>query len=125
MGLEAQENKTFVFDLDGTICVEKPKGTPKEEYSNVKPNDEIINHMKILHELGHYIIIHTARHMKTMNNDVKKVENAVGDITKQWLNKYDVPYDELIFGKPLGTYYIDDRSVLIDDFTKNGEKYYE
>lgn len=128
MVLEAQENniekKIYVFDLDGTICEEKSKDSPKEEYMNVKPNEKIIEHMHKIKALGHHIIIHTARHMKSTNNDPILAELKVGFITKEWLKKHNIPYDELIFGKPLGHYYIDDRSICLNDFIEHGECYY-
>ena len=106
----------IVVDLDGTICEEKPKGTPYSSYADVKPKRKMIEKLKMYHDNGHHIIIHTARHMVSTNGDLNLIEERVGDITRDWLKKYNVPYDELIFGKPYGDMYIDDKAMEIDQF---------
>ena len=38
-----------------------------------------------------------------------------------WLDKWDIPYDEIIYGKPWpghNGYYVDDRTVRPDEFLK-------
>ena len=37
----------------------------------------------------------------------------------KWLEKYDVPYDEIYFGKPwcgINGFYVDDKSIRPDEF---------
>ena len=98
----------IVFDLDGVICEIKK---PSESYSDVIPKKDVIVKMRDLKSDGHYLIIHTGRHMRTCNGDVSKVIEKIGKITKDWLKKWNVPYDELIFGKPYADIYIDDLGV--------------
>jgi capsule biosynthesis phosphatase len=96
------------FDLDNTL-VTYP--TIPNDYSSVKPiqkNVELLNKLK---NMGHEIIIYTARRMKTHNNNVGRVIKDIALITIQCLEKFDIPYDELIFGKPLADIYIDDRAL--------------
>jgi hypothetical protein len=41
-------------------------------------------------------------------------------LTLNWLEKYEIPYDEIYFGKPNGQIYIDDRALRFstwDDFS--------
>ena len=45
------------------------------------------------------------------NGDVSKVIEKIGKITEDWLEKWKVPYDELIFGKPHADIYIDDLGI--------------
>ena len=52
----------IVFDLDGVICELKK---PSESYADVIPKNDVIEKMKDLKKDGHYLIIHTSRHMKT------------------------------------------------------------
>lgn len=106
----------LVFDLDGTICEEKPKGTPYAAYADVQPKRKMIEKIREYHDAGHKIIIHTARHMVSTNGDLKMIEERVGKITRDWLEKNNVPYDELIFGKPYGDMYIDDKAMQLDQF---------
>ena len=98
----------IVFDLDGVICELK---RPSESYADVIPKNEIIEKMKDLKKDGHYLIIHTGRHMRTCDGNVSKVIEKIGKITEDWLKKWNVPYDELIFGKPYADMYIDDLGI--------------
>ncbi len=98
----------IVFDLDGVICELKK---PLESYADVIPKNDVIEKMRDLKEDGHYLIIHTGRHMRTCDGDVSKVIEKIGKITEDWLEKWKVPYDELIFGKPYADIYIDDLGI--------------
>ena len=109
----------IVFDLDGVICELKK---PSESYSEVSPKKKVIQKMRNLKDQGHYLIIHTGRHMRTCNGDVAKVIEKIGKITEDWLEKWNVPYDELVFGKPYADIYIDDLGVEFSTSKKLGEK---
>jgi len=93
------------FDLDNTL-VSYP--IIKGDYSSVLPNTKVINMCKYLKSLGYYIIIHTARRMKTHSGNVGKCIADIGQITFDTLKKFDIPYDEMLFGKPQADFYIDD-----------------
>jgi len=103
-----RDEMRIVFDLDGVICELKK---PSESYADVIPKNDVIEKMKELKEDGHYLIIHTARHMRTCDGDVSKVIEKIGKITEDWLEEWKVPYDELIFGKPHADIYIDDLGI--------------
>ena len=109
----------IVFDLDGVICELKK---PSESYSDVVPKKKVIQKMRDLKDEGHYLIIHTGRHMRTCDGDVAKVIQKVGKITEEWLKKWKVPYDELIFGKPYADIYIDDLGLEFSSSEKLGKK---
>ncbi len=98
----------IVVDLDGTICPIKQKN---ESYADLKPNDGAIEKLNDLHAAGHYIIIQTARNMATCESNVGKVIKNIGKITLDWLERYQVPYHEIYFGKPNADLYIDDRAI--------------
>ena len=49
--------------------------------------------------------------MKTHNGNVGKIISDVGKITIDTLEKFEIPYDELYFGKPYAHAYIDDLAV--------------
>lgn len=100
--------KRFVFDLDNTL-VTHPRIAG--DYNTVEPIVENINFLKHIKDAGNYIIIYTARRMKTHNGNVARVVADIGEITIQTLKKYDIPYDELQFGKPYADFYIDDLSI--------------
>ena len=97
----------YVFDLDNTL-VTYP--TIHGDYKSVKPIQKMINLAKKLKDYGHTIIIYTARRMATHGHNMGAVIKDIGRITLDTLDKFEIPYDELIFGKPLGDIYIDDRA---------------
>lgn len=108
------------IDLDGVICRLKEEG---ETYADLLPVKGAPESLQALKESGHYIIINTARHMKTCQGNLGAVGAKISLITLKWLEKYEIPYDEIYFGKPHADVYIDDnayRFVGWDDIEKDG-----
>lgn len=102
----------FCFDLDNTL-VTYPK--IPNDYSTVEPIEKTINFVKYLKKFGHTIIIYTARRMKTHKGNLGGVIADIGKITFDTLDKFDIPYDELYFGKPQADFYIDDNAISAYD----------
>lgn len=102
------------IDLDGVICELRDKN---EGYENLKPIKGAIDKINKLKEDGHYIIIYTARRMKTHKSNRGKILADVGKITLDWLEKHKVPYDEIYFGKPWADIYIDDNAFRFKDWS--------
>jgi capsule biosynthesis phosphatase len=96
------------FDLDNTL-VSYP--TIAGDYSTVKPIAHNLSLLKRLKNDGHEIIIYTARRMKTHGGNVGKVIKDIAVITIDTLERLNIEYDELIFGKPIADIYIDDRAI--------------
>jgi capsule biosynthesis phosphatase len=96
------------FDLDNTLVTYPDVSN---DYSTVKPIEPMISLVQRLHNEGHTIIIHTARRMATHKNNVGSVIRDIGRQTFDTLEKFNIPYDELLFGKPIADIYIDDRAV--------------
>jgi capsule biosynthesis phosphatase len=96
------------FDLDNTLVSYPAK---PGDYTTVQPVAEMVTLARRLHAEGHTIIIHTARRMKTHGGNVGAVIKDIGRITFDTLEKFNIPYDEIIFGKPIADIYIDDRAV--------------
>lgn len=97
--------KRICFDLDNTL-VTFPR-TPND-YTSVEPIKKNIQYLKFLKSLGHTIIIYTARRMRTHKGNVSAVIQDIGKVTFDTLQKFDIPYDEIYFGKPYADFYIDD-----------------
>ena len=97
----------IVIDLDGTICPIKKSG---ECYEDLKPFDGAIEKLHEMQKAGHYIIIQTARNMATQESNLGRVMKNIGKVTLDWLAKYEIPHDEIYFGKPNAHLYIDDRA---------------
>ena len=102
------EPQRFVFDLDNTL-VTYPRVSG--DYTSVEPIQDTITYLRKLKEAGHHIIVYTARRMRTHNGNVGGVVADIGKITMDTLNKFNIPYDELVFGKPYAHHYIDDLYV--------------
>jgi capsule biosynthesis phosphatase len=108
--------KTYVFDLDHTICIPQLQFPDTyRRYRLAAPILQMIEYMQDLHWRGERIVIHTARRMLTHKGDLEKIEADVGQVTRDWLDVHNVPYDELIFGKPYGDFYIDDKALRPDE----------
>jgi len=111
---------SIVIDIDDTIChTNHNYKDAKHKYGNALPNKKVIHGMRTLHNQGYYIILLTARRMLTFDGDIQKIIDDVGDITTEWLDEHDVPYDELQWGKPYSsTYYVDDKAMNLEEFIK-------
>lgn len=100
------------FDLDNTL-VTFPK--IKNDYTSVEPIDENIAFLRYLKKFGHTIIIYTARRMKTHEGNIGPLMKDIGKITFDTLEKFNIPYDEIYFGKPHADVYIDDLGLSCYD----------
>lgn len=110
------ENKTIVIDLDGCIC---PVKKENEKYSNLIPNFDIVEKLKQYRKNGFYIIIYTSRNMRTYQGNIGKINVNTLKVIFNWLDKHDIPYDEIHIGKPWcgnGGFYIDDKSIRPKEF---------
>jgi capsule biosynthesis phosphatase len=108
--------KRYCFDLDNTL-VTFPK--IPNDYTTVEPIQKNIELLRYLKRFGHTIIIYTARRMKTHKGNVGKIMQDIGKTTFDTLLKFDIPYDEIYFGKPEANVYIDDLALnCFDDLEK-------
>lgn len=96
------------FDLDNTL-VTYP--VIPGDYSTVKPIINMINLARQMKNEGNTIIIYTARRMLSHKHNIGLVVKDIGMQTFKTLEEFNIPYDELIFGKPIADIYIDDRSA--------------
>lgn len=104
----------IVIDLDGTICPIKEKNA---SYQDLVPFEGAVERIKQLKNMGNYIIISTARNMATQESNIGKVVKNIGKVTLDWLEKHEIPYDEIYFGKPNAQVYIDDRALRFSDWS--------
>eukprot|EP00928_Gymnodinium_smaydae_P064124 TRINITY_DN4753_c0_g1_i1.p1 TRINITY_DN4753_c0_g1~~TRINITY_DN4753_c0_g1_i1.p1 ORF type:complete len:1179 (+),score=289.03 TRINITY_DN4753_c0_g1_i1:149-3685(+) len=95
----------FVFDLDHCLLT-GPKIAG--DYRTCDPIARNINFCRKVFNAGHTVIIQTARRMRTHHGNTGAVVADVGQITMDSLRENNIPYHELIFGKPFGHFYIDD-----------------
>lgn len=95
----------FCFDIDNTICERKLNG---KTYADVEPFPEAVETLRWLKSEGHTIILNTGRHMKTCEGNQGKVLAKQGKILFDWLEKHNIPYDELWWSKPHADLIVDD-----------------
>lgn len=108
--------KQIIVDLDNTITIHSAR-----PYAEMEPNLDVINMLRAYKAKGFGIVIHTARNMRTYENNVGKIVANTVPIIIDWLTKHDVPYDEIRVGKPWcgkGGFYVDDKAIRPDEFLK-------
>ncbi len=112
------------FDLDNTLVKYR---LPGEKYSDCVPIQEMVDLLKRFHEEGHVIIIHTARGMATAKQNHGASLSRVGKDTFDILDKFNIPYDEIFFGKPNADLYIDDKAhnPYVDIYNSIGFPHYK
>lgn len=110
---------TLVVDLDGTITKANTS-----DYLNVLPNLELIEELRTYQKNGYYIVISTARNMRTYEKNVGKINIHTLPKIITWLNNHNVPFDEILVGKPWcghEGFYIDDRAIRPSEFVSKTE----
>ena len=107
---------SFVFDIDGTLCPIKSKD---EKYEDLVPFKEIVDKIRYYKENGARIVLYTSRNMNSYNGNLGLINKYTAVVLNEWLAKWDIPYDEIIFGKVWPGhkgFYVDDRTVRPDEF---------
>ena len=101
----------WCFDLDNTLV-----NTKGSDYENSTPISEAIAKVRGYKDRGDHIIIMTAR------GSGSKVDWR--DFTEKQLNKFGIPYDQLIVGlKPGGVdVFVDDKAINALDWLADEEK---
>jgi capsule biosynthesis phosphatase len=107
--------KKICFDVDGTLCPIKDKF---QEYNTLEPFPGIVDKIKELKSLGYLIVISTARNMRYYNGNVGEINHKTLPGLLVWLEKWEIPFDEVLVGKPHCIFYIDDKAVRPDEFLK-------
>ncbi|WP_394261568.1 HAD-IIIC family phosphatase [Moraxella boevrei] len=106
--------KRLIFDLDDTICT-----TKNGDYKNSIPNNDLIKKMQEYHKQGFEIVISTSRNMRSYEGNLGKINKNTLPIIIEWLDKHDVPYDEIYMAKPwcgFEGFYIDDKAIRPHEF---------
>jgi len=98
------ESKTFCFDIDGTILSSVEDGN----YEMATPIPGRIEHLHALKAAGHIVKLFTARGSKSGQDWRERTARQMKDL--------NIPYDELILGKPHADFYIDDKACHPQDY---------
>lgn len=106
--------KKLVMDLDGTLTIDAPG-----PYEHKSPNLAVVAQLRAYQQRGFQICIFTARNMRTYDGEVGKINVHTLPVILDWLDRHNVPYDEVLVGKPwCGTsgFYVDDKAIRPSEF---------
>lgn len=107
--------KRIVIDLDSTLTLDSDL-----DYEDKMLNQLVADRCHEYKRKGFEIIIYTARNMRTYHGDQGKITAKTLPIIINWLDKNNVPYDEIYIGKPwCGNegFYVDDKAIRPSEFT--------
>lgn len=116
------EGLSFVFDIDGTLCPIKEKN---QEYIDLVPYADMVEKLREYKAGGAKIVLFTSRNMNSYGGNIGLINANTAKVLLQWLDKWEIPYDEIIYGKPWPGkrgFYVDDRAVRPDEFLKYNEE---
>ena len=91
----------YCFDIDGTLCTNSDG-----EYREAEPYPDVIGRVNALYDVGHLIILYTARG-STTGIDWRR-------LTEGQLRSWGVKYHKLFFGKPTADVYVDDKATSLE-----------
>jgi capsule biosynthesis phosphatase len=112
---------TLVVDIDGTLCDVK---APGQSYADLVPHRPMIEKLREYQGRGYTILLYTARNMRTYEGNLGRINRHTAPVLIEWLAKWEVPYDEILFGKPWPRsrgFYIDDRAIRPSEFLSMSE----
>lgn len=112
------KDRCIILDIDGTLC---PIKSDHQKYEDLRPIPEILEKLREYKERGFYVVLYTARNMRTYDGNIGKIMANTAKVILDWLDNYNVPYDEIHFGKPWtgkGGFYVDDKAIRPSEFLK-------
>ena len=113
-----RRERCIVMDVDGTLCLKK---RPDQSYDEVAPNPPVVERLREYRQSGFYVILATSRNMNSYEGNIGLITANAAKILMAWLDRHDIPYDELHVGKPWAGrdgFYVDDKAVRPDEFTR-------
>ena len=113
-----RRERCIVMDVDGTLC---PKKRPDQSYDEVTPNSPVVERLREYRQSGFYVILATSRNMNSYEGNIGLITANTAKVLMAWLDRHDIPYDELHVGKPWAGrdgFYVDDKAVRPEEFTR-------
>ncbi len=107
---------SFIFDIDGTLCPIKEKA---ERYEDIVPYTNVVEKLRYYKENGAKIVLFTSINMNSYQGNIGMINKNTARVLLEWLDKWKIPYDEIIYGKPWPGdkgFYVDDRTVRSNEF---------
>ena len=107
---------SLILDVDNTLCPEKQAG---QSYADLEPFADMVDLVRAYKARGFYIILYSARNMRTHNGNIGRINADTLKTLLEWLERHDIPHDEIHMGKPWpgkGGFYVDDRAIRPSEF---------
>lgn len=107
--------KRLIVDLDDTLTCPDPT----RSYADKEPNLPLVARLREYKADGFEIVIQTARNMRTFEGAIGKINAHTLPVIIAWLQRHEVPYDEIHVGKPwcgFEGFYVDDRAIRPSEF---------
>jgi len=114
--MNSEKTITLVVDIDGTIC---PIKTKEMRYEEIVPYESMVTQLHHYKNAGARIILYTSRNMNSYNGNIGLINANTAKVLLNWLEQWNIPYDEIIYGKPWPGhcgFYVDDRAVRPNEF---------
>ncbi len=111
-------DRCIVMDVDGTLC---PIKGSAGSYADVQPYPQMLERLRELRAQGYYVILQTSRNMRSYEGNIGLINARMLPSLMSWLDRHDVPYDEVHVGKPWAGssgFYVDDRAVRPAEFLR-------
>lgn len=112
------KRRALVIDIDGTLCPVKAEGV---RYEDLRPHFAMVERLHQWRADGYLIVLQTSRNMRTYDGNLGLINKHTAPKLVDWLERWDIPFDELHFGKPWAGhdgFYVDDRAIRPDEFLK-------
>lgn len=107
--------KKLIVDIDMTLT----KGKGAIGYEDAIVNEELVIKLKEYKEQGFTIVLNTSRNMNSYNDNIGLINKNTLPTIITWLEKNDIPYDEIYVGKPWcghDGFYVDDKAIRPSEF---------
>lgn len=101
----------ILMDIDNTISF-----TTDRDYANAVPNMPVIKKMRELASQGVNFVLFTARGMVTFEDNIDAAERRHRPQLEEWMKRYNVPYSDIVFGKPFALAIVDDTAIRPNEF---------
>lgn len=115
--------KTIVMDIDDTISFSDDYNDVAA-YARARPNRPLIRIMQKMAQDGYKFVLFTSRGWISCKESLREAELKYRVQIELWLQQHNVPYERLLFGKPFGIFYVDDKAMTPDKFVNDFGSYH-
>jgi len=97
--------------VDGTVCF-----TPGFDYAESVPDEPVVTKLRAAKLGGWRTVLYTARSQGRSGGGIETVAGQAFEGCRPFCERFDVPFDEIVVGKPPARWYVDDKALGSDEF---------